>query len=240
MNATQRAIKRAFDFISAFLGLIILSPLFLIIYIMLKRQKNGPAIFSQERIGYRGKPFTIYKFRTLSKAEDKPQLVAKCDDSNSTKTERFLREHHLDELPQLWNVLIGDMSLVGPRPERKYYIDQIMEIDNSYVLIYEMRPGLTSEATLYNGYTDSMEKMLKRLQMDIHYLENRSLALDFSIIMRTAVALLCNSTIVNDRRTDTEICNERKRRRHIAGTDCNKTDAERRNYRTDQARKRQI
>lgn len=190
MNATQRAIKRAFDFISAFLGLIILSPLFLIIYIMLKRQKNGPAIFSQERIGYRGKPFTIYKFRTLSKAEDKPQLVAKCDDSNSTKTERFLREHHLDELPQLWNVLIGDMSLVGPRPERKYYIDQIMEIDNSYVLIYEMRPGLTSEATLYNGYTDSMEKMLRRLQMDIHYLENRSLALDFSIIMRTAASII--------------------------------------------------
>lgn len=190
MNATQRAIKRAFDFISAFLGLIILSPLFLIIYIMLKRQKNGPAIFSQERIGYRGKPFTIYKFRTLSKAEDKPQLVAKCDDSNSTKTERFLREHHLDELPQLWNVLIGDMSLVGPRPERKYYIDQIMEIDNSYVLIYEMRPGLTSKATLYNGYTDSMEKMLKRLQMDIHYLENRSLALDFSIIMRTAASII--------------------------------------------------
>lgn len=157
---------------------------------MLKRLKNGPAIFSQERIGYRGKPFTIYKFRTLSKAEDKPQLVAKCDDSNSTKTERFLREHHLDELPQLWNVLIGDMSLVGPRPERKYYIDQIMEIDNSYVLIYEMRPGLTSEATLYNGYTDSMEKMLKRLQMDIHYLENRSLALDFSIIMRTAASII--------------------------------------------------
>lgn len=157
---------------------------------MLKRQKNGPAIFSQERIGYRSKPFTIYKFRTLSKAEDKPQLVAKCDDSNSTKTERFLREHHLDELPQLWNVLIGDMSLVGPRPERKYYIDQIMEIDNSYVLIYEMRPGLTSEATLYNGYTDSMEKMLKRLQMDIHYLENRSLALDFSIIMRTAASII--------------------------------------------------
>jgi lipopolysaccharide/colanic/teichoic acid biosynthesis glycosyltransferase len=117
-------------------------------------------------------------------------LVAKCDDSNSTKTERFLREHHLDELPQLWNVLIGDMSLVGPRPERKYYIDQIMEIDNSYVLIYEMRPGLTSEATLYNGYTDSMEKMLKRLQMDIHYLENRSLALDFSIIMRTAASII--------------------------------------------------
>lgn len=158
---------------------------------MLKRQKNGPAIFSQERIGYKGKPFTIYKFRTLSKAEVKPQLIAKCDDTNSTKTERFLREHHLDELPQLWNVLIGDMSFVGPRPERKFYIDQIMERDGSYVLIYEMRPGLTSEATLYNGYTDSMEKMLKRLHMDIHYLENRSLALDFSIIMRTAASILC-------------------------------------------------
>lgn len=190
MNATQRAIKSAFDFISAFLGLIILSPLFLIIYIMLKRQKNGPAIFSQERIGYKGKPFTIYKFRTLSKAEERPQLIAKCDDSNSTKTERFLREHHLDELPQLWNVLIGDMSLVGPRPERKFYIDKIMEEDSSYVLIYEMRPGLTSEATLYNGYTDSMEKMLKRLKMDIHYLENRSLTLDFSIIMRTLVSII--------------------------------------------------
>lgn len=157
---------------------------------MLKKQKNGPAIFSQERIGYKGKPFTIYKFRTLSKAEEKPQLVAKCDDSNSTKTERFLREHHLDELPQLWNVLIGDMSFVGPRPERKFYIDKIMEIDNSYELIYEMRPGLTSEATLYNGYTDSMEKMLKRLHMDIHYLENRSLALDLSIIMRTAASII--------------------------------------------------
>lgn len=191
MNATQRAIKRAFDFISAFLGLIILSPLFLIIYIMLKRQKNGPAIFSQERIGYKGKPFTIYKFRTLSKPEKEPQLIAKCDDSNSTKTERFLREHHLDELPQLWNVLIGDMSFVGPRPERKFYIDKIMEKDSSYVLIYQMRPGLTSEATLYNGYTDNIEKMLKRLHMDIHYLENRSLTLDFSIIMRTAASIIC-------------------------------------------------
>lgn len=191
MNAIQRLIKRAFDFIVAFLGLIILSPLFLIIYVMLKRQKNGPVIFSQVRIGYKGRPFTIYKFRTLTRVEVKPQLMAKCDDTNSTKTERFLREHHLDELPQLWNVLIGDMSFVGPRPERKFYIDQIMERDASYVLIYEMKPGLTSEATLYNGYTDNMEKMLRRLHMDIHYFENRSLALDFSIIIRAAAKILC-------------------------------------------------
>lgn len=190
MNAAQRAVKRLLDIVFSLVGLVLLSPAFLIIYIMLKRQKNGPAIFSQERIGYGGRPFTIYKFRTMSGEEDRPRLVAKCDEANSTKTERFLREHHLDELPQLWNVLKGDMSFVGPRPERKYYIDQIMERDSNYELIYQMRPGLTSEATLYNGYTDSMEKMLKRLRMDVHYLENRSLRLDFSIIMRTVASIV--------------------------------------------------
>lgn len=190
MNATQRAIKRLFDVVAASVCLVVLSPLFLVIYVMLKRQKNGPAIFSQERIGYRGRPFTIYKFRTLSEAETEPRLIAKADETNSTRTERFLREHHLDELPQLWNVLRGDMSFVGPRPERKYYIDKIMSVDPDYVLIYSMRPGLTSEATLYNGYTDSMEKMLRRLRMDIHYLETRSLALDFSIMTRTALSIV--------------------------------------------------
>ena len=190
MNAVQRGIKRALDVVFAFLGLIVLSPVFLIIYVMLKRQKSGPAIFSQERIGYKGRPFTIYKFRSMSDVEKAPRLMAKCDESNSTKTERFLREHHLDELPQLWNVLKGDMSFVGPRPERKYYIDKIMEIDRDYELIYEMRPGLTSEATLYNGYTDNMEKMLRRLHMDIRYLENRSLALDFNIILKTALSII--------------------------------------------------
>lgn len=190
MNSTQRAIKRSCDLVFALTGLILLSPVFLIIYIMLKKQKNGPAIFSQERIGYGGRPFTIYKFRTLSRQETEPQLVPVCDESNATKTERFLREHHLDELPQLWNVLRGDMSFVGPRPERKYYIDKIMLEDSRYELIYEMRPGLTSEATLYNGYTDSMEKMLKRLDMDIRYLENRTLGLDISIITRTAFSII--------------------------------------------------
>lgn len=190
MNSTQRAMKRAFDITFALLGLVLLSPLYLVICIMLKRQKNGPAIFSQERIGYGGRPFTIYKFRTLSTQEEEPQLVTVCDDSNSTKTERFLREHHLDELPQLWNVLRGDMSFVGPRPERKFYIDRIMLEDSRYELIYEMRPGLTSEATLYNGYTDTMEKMLRRLRMDIHYLEHRTLRLDLSIIIRTAASII--------------------------------------------------
>ncbi len=190
MGMIQKSIKRAFDFTAAALALIILSPLYLIIYIALKIQRNGPAIFSQERIGYKGRPFTIYKFRTLSRKDTEPKLRSKCDKSNSTKTERFLREHHLDELPQLWNVLKGDMSFVGPRPERKFYIDKIMQHDTRYTRIYEMRPGLTSEATLYNGYTDTMEKMLTRLDMDIRYLENRSLALDASIITRTALKII--------------------------------------------------
>lgn len=190
MGCVQRTVKRLFDIVFSFAGMIILSPVYLVIAIMLKRQKNGPAIFSQERIGYRGKPFTIYKFRTMSEPEKEPQLVAKSSIGQSTKTELFLREHHLDELPQLWNVLKGDMSFVGPRPERRFYIDKIMVNDPSYVLIYEMRPGLTSEATLYNGYTDTMEKMLIRLHMDTDYLKRRSLALDASIIAKTFISIV--------------------------------------------------
>lgn len=190
MGCVQRTVKRLFDIVFSLAGMIILSPIYLVIAIMLKRQKNGPAIFSQERIGYRGKPFTIYKFRTMSEPEKEPQLVAKSSIGQSTKTELFLREHHLDELPQLWNVLKGDMSFVGPRPERRFYIDKIMANDPSYVLIYEMRPGLTSEATLYNGYTDTMEKMLIRLHMDTDYLKRRSLALDASIIAKTFISIV--------------------------------------------------
>ena len=190
MGCVQRTVKRLFDIVFSLAGMIILSPVYLVIAIMLKRQKNGPAIFSQERIGYRGKPFTIYKFRTMSEPEKEPQLVAKSSIGQSTKTELFLREHHLDELPQLWNVLKGDMSFVGPRPERRFYIDKIMANDPSYVLIYEMRPGLTSEATIYNGYTDTMEKMLIRLHMDTDYLKRRSLALDASIIAKTFISIV--------------------------------------------------
>ncbi len=192
MRPWQRCVKRVTDFVCALFGIVILSPLFLIIAVVLIFQKNGPVFFSQKRIGYGGKPFTIYKFRTLSTVveDEGPQLIAKSDSVKSTRFERFLREHHLDELPQLWNVLIGDMSLVGPRPERKYYIDQIMQHTHDYMLIYQMRPGLTSEATLYNGYTDTMEKMLKRLNMDLRYLENRSLGLDMKIILSTVYGML--------------------------------------------------
>lgn len=192
MGKLELWVKRFSDIVCSIVGLILLSPVFLVIAILMKRQKNGTIFFRQERIGYGGKPFTIYKFRTMSSVieDDGPQLVAKSDSTCSTPLELFLRDHHLDELPQLWNVLKGDMSLVGPRPERRYFIDKIMEHDRRYTLIFEMRPGLTSEATLYNGYTDTMDKMLRRLQMDIDYLESRTLWLDAKIIFKTFARIL--------------------------------------------------
>lgn len=188
MNVVERALKRCLDFTVALFALIILSPLFFIVFIVLKIKSGGPAIFKQERIGLHGRPFYIYKFRTMRLAaedeECRPQLAEK-DDNRLTPIGRFLREHHLDELPQLWNVLIGDMSLVGPRPERQYFIDQIMAENSDYEYIFLMRPGCTSLATIYNGYTDTLEKMLIRLQMDLDYLQKRSLWLDFKIMATT-------------------------------------------------------
>ena len=197
MGAAALVVKRATDVVCALVGLVVLSPVFLVIIVLMKRQNNGPVFFRQERIGYGARPFTIYKFRTMSSVieENGPQLVAKCDDTNSTKLEQFLRNHHLDELPQLWNVLRGDMSLVGPRPERQFFIDKIMAHDKSYEYIFKMRPGLTSEATLYNGYTDTMDKMLRRLHMDVDYYKRRSLRLDFGIVLKTFVSIVTGKKI---------------------------------------------
>ena len=192
MNVFERAIKRLFDVVCSFVGLLVLSPVFLIVYIRLRIQNDGSVIFRQERIGYKGKAFNIFKFRTMrvdSESSGKPQLAAK-GDARLTKVGRFLREHHLDELPQLWNVFIGDMSFVGPRPERQYYIDKIRERNPDYDYLYLMRPGLTSMATIYNGYTDTLEKMLTRLDMDLEYLRKRSLFLDLKIIVTTVLYIL--------------------------------------------------
>jgi len=184
MNAFEREVKRWFDFFAALFCLIIFSPLFLICYIAIKRDHDGPVIYKQVRIGRFGRPFFIYKFRSMrvDAESDGPQLRNTESDERITKTGKFLRDHHLDELPQFWNVLKGDMSFVGPRPERKFYIQQIMEHDPRYEFLYQIRPGITSMATIYNGYTDSMEKMLKRLEMDLEYLKNRSWWLDLKII----------------------------------------------------------
>lgn len=186
-NGISQHIKRAIDFLLALVCLILFSPLFLICYIGIRREDGCPVIFSQERIGRGGKPFMILKFRTMKEEAEKdgvPQLAEK-EDSRLTPFGGWLRKHHLDELPQLWNVLRGDMAFIGPRPERKYFIDKIMEHDPRYELLYQIRPGVTSYATLYNGYTDTMEKMLRRLELDLYYLEHRSWWLDTKILFNT-------------------------------------------------------
>lgn len=116
-----------------------------------------------------------------------PALYKGGKDKRLTKVGKFLREHHLDELPQLWNVFCGQMAFIGPRPERKYFIDQIMEHDPRYVFLYQIRPGVTSYATLYNGYTDTMDKMLRRLRYDLFYLQHRSWWFDFKILVKTFI-----------------------------------------------------
>ena len=187
MGTIERGLKRGFDVVVSLLALVILSPALATIAILIAREKSGPVLFRQERIGRGGKPFRILKFRTMpvDYESDGPHLSACCSQASSPLA-TTLRDHHLDELPQLWNILVGDMSFVGPRPERECYIRKIMANNPDYEYIYLMRPGLTSWATIYNGYTDTMEKMLIRLQMDLNYLQKRSLWTDIKIIFTTA------------------------------------------------------
>ena len=191
MNGLERAVKRAIDIVVSFCGIVILSPILLIVYLIILCA-GGDAIFKQERVGYKGKTFTIYKFRTMKKDAEKFGIPRTEEERREqmTKVGRFLRDHHLDELPQMFNVLNGDMSLVGPRPERQVFIDKIMEVAPHYVNVYKMRPGLTSNATLYNGYTDTMEKMIIRLNMDLEYLTTRSLWGDLMIVCKTAFSII--------------------------------------------------
>lgn len=193
MSPAACAVKRGLDIITSIAGMIVFSPLFLICYIAVKIEDRGSAIFKQERVGLHGCIFTLYKFRSMTEtaeADGRPALCSGGSDKRLTQVGRFLREHHLDELPQLWNVLRGDMSFVGPRPERKFFADRIMAVNPDYKLLYQIRPGVFSPATLYNGYTDTMEKMLERLRMDLEYLHNRSLWLDTKIIVLTVFYIL--------------------------------------------------
>ncbi len=179
-------LKRLTDICISAICLIIFSPLILLCYTLIKCS-GGKAFYSQERIGLNGKPFRIYKFRSMKADAEKngEELLQIDNDPRLTRIGKFLRDHHLDELPQLWNVFKGDMAFVGPRPERKFYIDQIMERDPRYVYLYQVRPGVTSYATLYNGYTDTIEKMLRRLELDLYYLEHRSWWFDAKILLKT-------------------------------------------------------
>ena len=177
MNGFERNVKRVGDCIIAGVLLLIFFPLFLICYLAVKREDGGPAIFKQERM-------------RLDAESMGPQLYKGGRDPRLTKVGKFLREHHLDELPQLWNVFCGQMAFIGPRPERKFYIDQIMERDSRYRFLYQIRPGVTSYATLYNGYTDTIEKMLRRLRYDLFYLQHRSWLFDFKILIKTFVYIV--------------------------------------------------
>ena len=191
-NRMERFVKRFTDILVSVLCLVLFSPLFAIISLAIKWEDGLPIIYKQERIGLHGKPFFIYKFRSMKidAEKDGPDLLEISGDPRLTKVGRFLRAHHLDELPQLWNVFKGDMAFIGPRPERKFYIDQIMEHDPRYEYLYQIRPGVTSYATLYNGYTDTMEKMLRRLDLDLYYLENRSWWFDTKILIKTFINIV--------------------------------------------------
>ncbi len=187
--------KRVFDVIVSGICLVVFSPLLLVCYLLIRFYDEGPVIYKQERIGLHGKPFYIYKYRSMrANAEEEGPLLCNADsgkaDDRVTPVGKFLRAHHLDELPQLWNVFRGDMSFVGYRPERQYYIDKIMEHDPRYEQLYEIRPGVTSYATLYNGYTDTMEKMLRRLELDLYYLRHQSLWFDCKILFLTFTAII--------------------------------------------------
>ena len=180
--------KRAFDCVLSAICLIVFSPLLICCGLAIFIEDGKPVICRQERIGLHGKPFRIYKFRSMHMGAEsigEPQLLEISGDSRLTRVGEFLRRHHLDELPQLWNVFIGDMAFIGPRPERKYYIEKIIEKDPRYTQLYQIRPGVTSYATLYNGYTDTMEKMLRRLELDLYYLEHRSWWFDIKILAKT-------------------------------------------------------
>ena len=187
MTRGGRLIKNSADIFLAAVFMILSTPLWIIIYIAIKKEDNGPVLYKQERIGKFGRPFYILKFRSMKidAEQNGPRLYKAGVDERITKVGKFLREHHLDELPQLINVLKGDMSFVGPRPERQYYIEKIMEIDDRYPCLYQVKPGVTSYATLYHGYCDTVEKMVKRLRVDLLYIRRRSLWTDIKIAFAT-------------------------------------------------------
>lgn len=187
MTDAELCIKRAFDIVVSTIGMIILSPLLLTIALAVKLSSKGDILYKQERIGLYGIPFSIFKFRTMiagAEADGVPHLTLD-NDPRITPMGRWLRKYRLDELPQLWNILRGDMSVVGPRPERPYFIGQIMQEAPYYCLLYKVRPGLTSWGPIRVGYTDTMEKMIERLNCDIVYVENMSLLLDLKILFFT-------------------------------------------------------
>jgi exopolysaccharide biosynthesis polyprenyl glycosylphosphotransferase len=191
LPAWQASLKQLIDVLVAFLGLTLSIPIIIVLGFAIKINSKGPIIYSQERVGRFGKPFKIYKFRSMFKnAEDNGPMLATLDDPRITKVGRFLRSLRLDEIPNFLNVLKGEMSLVGPRPERKFYIDQIVKQVPEYTRLLQVKPGVTSWGQVKYGYAENVDEMVRRMRYDLLYIENMSLYVDFQILVRTVLTLI--------------------------------------------------
>lgn len=192
MPLWQQMAKRFLDIFVSVTVMILFSPLYVFLSVGVKRSSKGPIFYSHERIGMRGVPFKIYKFRSMfvdAESNGTPQLSNK-NDPRVTRFGRFMRKYRLDEIPQFYNVLMGGMSLVGPRPERQYYIDQIVQQAPHYRLLHRVKPGITSWGQVKYGYAENVEQMIARMKYDLLYIENMSLAMDFKILFYTILTVV--------------------------------------------------
>lgn len=192
LNPVQKILKRGFDILGSFLALLVCLPLFIVIPILIKLDSPGPVIYKQLRVGKKGREFWLYKFRTMVKDAEKLSgpVWAKKDDPRVTKVGKFLRKMRLDEIPQFFNVLKGDMSLVGPRPERPFFVAELRKKIPLYSKRFLVKPGITGWAQVKHKYDSSLNDVAEKLKYDFYYIENMSLLLDIKILIRTIIVML--------------------------------------------------